>query len=102
RGLRPPRQRPVPEDLPVAGVELDDVARDQVDDVERVPGGGRRGGVEAADPAFPDQLAGIRVESAGPAAVVDEIEPAVDVDRRELEARPPRVAPQTPHETVCP
>ncbi len=94
RGLGPPRQRLFPDDPAGVGVELDDVARDQVDDVEAVLGVGRRGGVEATDPALPDRLAGIGVERVGPAAVVDEVEAAVDVDRRELEQGPVGEAPE--------
>ena len=70
------------------------MAGDEVDDVEPVFGVGGRGGVEAPDPPFPDELPGVGVEGAGPAAVVDEVEPAGDVDRRELEQRPAGVAPE--------
>ncbi len=94
RGLGPARQRPFPDRLPGAGVELDDVAGVQVDDVEPVFGVGGRGGVEVPDPPFPEELPGVGVEGAGPAAVVDEVEAAGDVDRRELEQRPAGVAPE--------
>ena len=80
--------------LPFFGVQLDDVAGDQVDDVEAVFVVGRRGGVEAADPPFPESCAGLRVEGEGEAGVVDRVEDAADVDRRELEQRALGVAPE--------
>jgi hypothetical protein len=70
------------------------VAGDEVDDVEVMFVVRRRGGVEAADPPFPEDLAGIGVERVGVAAVVDEVELAADVDRRELEQRPVGEAPE--------
>ena len=94
RGLGPARQRVLPDRLAGLRVELDDVAGDEVDDVEAVLGVGRRGGVEAADAAFPEHLAGVGVEGEGGAVVVDEVELAADVDRRELEQRPLGVAPE--------
>ena len=74
RGLRAGGQRAFPERLAGLRVELDDVAGDEVDDVEAVLVVGRRGGVEPADAPFPDHLAGVRVEREGGAAVVDEVE----------------------------
>ncbi len=93
RGLGPARQRPFPDNRAGAGVELDDVAGVEVDDVEAVAGVGRRGGVEVADPPFPEFVPVAGVEREGEAGVVDRVEAAVDVDRRELEQRPLRVAP---------
>ncbi len=93
RGLGPARQRAFPDDRAGAGVQLDDVAGVEIDDVEAVAGVGGRGGVEVADPPFPEFVAVAGVEREGEAGVVDRVEAAVDVDRRELEQRALRVAP---------
>lgn len=93
RGLGPAGQRPFPDLLAGAGVELDDVAGLEIDDVEAVAGVGRRGGVEAADPPFPEDVAVFGLEREGEAGVVDGVEAAVDEDRRELEQGAVGVAP---------
>jgi hypothetical protein len=93
RGLGPGGQRAFPDDLAGAGVQLDDVAGDEVDDVEPMAGVGGRGRVEAADPAFPQDVAVFGVEGEGVAGVVDRVEAAAGVDRGELEQRPLGVAP---------
>jgi hypothetical protein len=93
RGLGPPRQRAFPDHPAGPRVQLDDVAGDEVDDVEAVAGVGRRGGVEATDPPFPEDVAVPGVEGEGEPRVVDRVEAAAGEDRRELEQRSVRVAP---------
>jgi hypothetical protein len=94
RGLGAPGQLVLPEDLAGLRVQLHHVPRVEVDDVEAVLVIGGGGGVEAADAAFPQHLARVRVQREGGAAVVDRVERAVGVDRRELEQRPLRVVPE--------
>ena len=96
RGLRPAGQALFPDRLPRFRVELDDVAGNEVDDVEAPAAVGGRRGVEGADPPLPDLLAGVGVERDGVAAVVDEEEPAGGDHRRELEQRMAGVAPEVP------
>ena len=68
----------------------------KVDEVEPVPVVGRRGGVQVADPAFPEHLPRVGRERVRVCIVVYEIEPAAGVDGRELDQGLVVVVPDQP------
>ena len=73
--------------MTVLRVEAEDLARDEIYDVEAVMGVGGRRGVELRDAPLPENLAGVGIEREDVAVVVDCVKGAVDVDGREFEQR---------------
>ena len=94
RGLGARAQGLLPHRMAVLRVEAEDLARDQIDDVEAVMRVGRRRGVELRDATLPENLAGVGVEREHVTVVVDCVKRAVDVDGREFEQRLAAVGPK--------
>ena len=85
RGLGAAVERLAPEDLAVAGANRERLARREADAVEDALEVGRRRSVQGCELLLPDHLPGLRGQADVDAVVVDEVEAAVDDDRRELD-----------------